>query len=162
MPDPEKKYLDLPYNTPLKIKKFIHPDHPEDNRCQAENLPSLNDYEVKETRWAAAGFLFTQQWWVKEVKMPDEMAFCGEEDHLAFLSYLKGWNLLVPSEATVWHNYEFRLSENEQPYREHNNTYLIKDRSVELVNEMLFSSNNERNIDQLEEYFNFKFKRPNG
>jgi hypothetical protein len=64
-----------------------------------------------------------------------------------------------PSEATVWHNYEYRLSENEQPYREHNNSYLIVDRSVELVNKMLFNSNYERTIEQAEQYFNFKFKR---
>ena len=64
MPDPEKKYLNLPYNTPLRIKNFIHPEDPIDNRCKAENLPSLNDYEVKETRWGAAGFLFTQRLWV--------------------------------------------------------------------------------------------------
>jgi hypothetical protein len=160
MPDLEKKYLNVPHNTPLRIKQFIHPEDLIDNRCKAENLPSLRDYEVKETRWGAAGFFFTQRLWVEEVKMPDEMAFCGEEDHLSFLSYLKGWNLYVPSEATVWHNYEYRLAEDEKPYREHNNSYLIADRSVELVNKMLFNSNNERNIDQLEEYFNFKFKRP--
>jgi hypothetical protein len=160
MPDPEKKYLNLPYNTPLRIKQFIHPEDPIDNRCRAENLPSLNDYEVKETRWGAAGFFFTQKWWVEEVTMPDEMAFIGEEDHLTFLSYLKGWNLFVPSEATVWHNYEYRLAEDEKPYREHNNSYLITDHSVELVNKMLFKSGYERTIEQAEEYFNFKFKRP--
>jgi hypothetical protein len=160
MPDPEKNYLNLPYNTPLKIRQFIHPEDPIDNRCKAENLPSLNDYEVKETRWGAAGFFFTQRLWVEEVTMPDEMAFIGEEDYLSFNSYLKGWNLFVSSEATVWHNYEFRLSENEKPYREHNNSYLIKDRSVELVNKMLFESNGERTLDQLETYFNWKFKQP--
>jgi glycosyltransferase involved in cell wall biosynthesis len=160
MPDPEKKYLNLPYNTPLRIKQFIHPEDPIDNRCRAENLPSLNDYEVKETRWGAAGFFFTQKWWVEEVTMPDEMAFIGEEDHLTFLSYLKGWNLFVPSEATVWHNYEYRLADDEKPYREHNNSYLITDHSVELVNKMLFKSGYERTIEQAEEYFNFKFKRP--
>lgn len=159
MPDYEKKYLNLPHNTPLRIKKFGNEYDSLDNRCVAENLPSLEDYEVKETRWAAAGFLFVKKEWVNEVQMPDGMRFHGEEDFLTFKSYLKGWNLRVPSEATIWHNYEYRLSDTEEPYREHNNSYLIEDNSVEYVNEMLFSQNNERTLDELEQYFNFTFKK---
>jgi hypothetical protein len=96
MPDYEKKYLNIPYNTPLRISKFIS-DDPTDNRCVAENLPSLEDYQVIENKWVAAGFLFTTREWLEEVKLPDEMRFNGEEDHLTFLSYLKGWNIRVPS-----------------------------------------------------------------
>jgi hypothetical protein len=159
MPDLEKNYLNLPYNTPLRIRQFLDNHNLKDNRVRSENLPSLQDYEVKETRWAGAGFLFTQKQWVNEVTMPDEIIFNGEEDFLTFGSYLKGWNLFVPSEATVWHNYEYRLSEDEKPYREHNNSYLISDNSIESVNNMLFNSESERNIEQLEEYFNWKFRR---
>jgi hypothetical protein len=160
MPDLEKKYLNLMHNTPLRIKQFLHPNNPIDNRCKAENLPSLNDYEIKETHWGAAGFFFTQKLWVEEVKMPDDIKFNGEEDFLTFNSYLKGWNLKIPSEATVWHNYEYRLAEDKKPYREHNHLYLIADHSIELVNKMLFNNSYERTIEQAEEYFNFKFKHP--
>jgi hypothetical protein len=158
MPDLEKKYLKVPYNTPLRIRKFISED-PIDNRCVAENLPSLEDYKVVENRWVAAGFLFTKREWLNELKVPDEIRFNGEEDHLTFLSYLKGWNIRIPSEATVWHNYEFRNSDTNEPYREHNHNYLINDNSIYLVNNFLFNQSHTRTLEQLEEYFNIKLKK---
>jgi len=158
MPDLEKKYLKVPYNTPLRIRKFISED-PIDNRCVAENLPSLEDYKVVENRWVAAGFLFTKREWLGELKVPDEIRFNGEEDHLTFLSYLKGWNIRIPSEATVWHNYEFRNSDTNEPYREHNHNYLINDNSIHLVNSFLFNQTHTRTLEQLEEYFNIKLKK---
>lgn len=161
MPDDEKNYLKLSNNTPLRIKRFLNPESDLDNRCVAENLPSLKDYEVKETKWAAAGFLFTQKQWVKEVRMPDEIRFNGEEDFLTFNSYLKGWNLYVPSEATVWHNYDYKLADTDQPYREHNTSYFIEDNSIELVNLMLFDDTNTRTITDLERYFNWTLRKNN-
>jgi len=158
VPGYDKKYLELKYNTPLRIRRFISPEDLIDNRCQAENLNSLNDYEVKNTHWAAAGFLFTQKLWVEEVKIPDDIKFNGEEDFLTFNSYLKGWNLKIASEATVWHNYEYRVANTQKPYREHNNYYLTTENAVNHVNNMLYSTGNERSLNQLEEYFNWKFK----
>lgn len=160
VPDYEKKYLNTPNNTPLKIHKFLNPQDLSDNRCRAENLPSLNDYEVKETRWCAAGFFFTQKSWVKEVITPDEISFSGEEDFLTFLSYLKGWNLYVPSEATVWHNYDIKIFNSEDEYRERNSKYLIQDKAVELVNDFLFNQIHDRSIKQLEDYFNIILRKP--
>ncbi len=159
VPGYDKKYLELAHNTPLRIRRFVSPEDPVDNRCQAENLGPLQDYEVKHTHWAAAGFLFTRREWVDEVKMPDDIKFNGEEDFLTFNSYLKGWNLRVPSEATVWHNYEYRDAETQKPYREHNNTYLIAENVVNSLNSVLYSSENIRSLEQLEEYFSWKFKR---
>jgi hypothetical protein len=89
------------------------------------------------------------------------MRFNGEEDHLTFLSYLKGWNIRVPSEATVWHNYEFRASDTNEPYREYNQNYLINDNSIQLVNDFMFNQTHTRTLEQLEEYFNIKLKGPN-
>jgi hypothetical protein len=160
MPDPEKEYLKLPYNSPLRIRKFLSDDLI-DNRCMAENLPSLEDYQIHENRWVAAGFLFTKKDWLYEIKLPDGMRFNGEEDYLTFLSYLKGWNIILPSEATVWHNYEFRTSETNEPYREHNHNYLIEDNSIQLVNDFLFNQTHVRTLEQLEEYFNIKLRIPN-
>ena len=160
IPDYEKNYLNVPYNTSLRIKRFLS-DDPIDNRCVAESLPSLEDYQVAENKWMAAGFLFTKREWLDEVKLPNEMRFNGEEDHLTFLSYLKGWNIRVPSEATVWHNYEYRISDTDIPYREHNNNYLINDESIQLVNDFLFDQTHNRTLEQLEEYFNIKLRRPN-
>lgn len=159
VPGKDKKYLEVEHNTPLRIRRFIHPTDPVDNRCQAENLAPLEDYEVKNTYWAAAGFLFTQGAWVKEVHIPDEIRFNGEEDFLTFNSYLKGWNLRVPSEATVWHNYEYRTSDTQEPYREHNNKYFITENVVNHLNDLLFNSKNERTLKEAEEYFNWKFKQ---
>lgn len=159
MPDYSKNYLQVPYNAPLRVKRFLSEDLI-DNRCVAENLSSLEDYQVVENRWVAAGFLFTKKEWLDEVKLPDKMRFNGEEDHLTFLSYLKGWNIRLPSEATVWHNYEFRASDTNEPYREHNNNYLINDESIQLVNDFLFNQTHTRTLEQLEEYFNIKLKKP--
>jgi hypothetical protein len=159
VPGYDKKYLELAHNTPLRIRRFISLEDLVDNRCQAENLGPLKDYEIKHTHWAAAGFLFTRREWIDEVKIPDDIKFNGEEDFLTFNSYLKGWNLRIPSEATVWHNYEYRNAETQEPYREHNNKYLIIENIVNELNNMLYSSGNIRSLEQLEEYFSWKFKR---
>ena len=160
VPDYEKTYLNTPNNTPLKINKFLNSQDSSDNRCRAANLPSLNDYEIEDTRWGAAGFFFTQKLWVKEVITPDEISFSGEEDFLTFLSYLKGWNLKVTSEATVWHNYDIKIFNSDDEYRERNSEYLIQDKAAELVNDCLFNQTHDRSIKQLEDYFNIKLKMP--
>lgn len=160
MPDIEKKYLEKAYNTPLKIKRFLSEHNENDNRFVAENLPSLLDYEIAQTKWAAAGFLFTKKDWLNEVKIPNDIIFNGEEDHLTFLSFLKGWNLRVPSEATVWHNYDFRIANTEIPYRKHNTTPIkIVDNSIKLINDFIFSEENNRTIFDLENYFNIELKK---
>ena len=119
----------------------------------------MQDYKIVDTHWAAAGFLFTRRHWLDEIKIPDNIRFNGEEDFQTFLSYLKGWNLKITSLATVWHNYNYKVGNTDEPYREHNGNYFIEDNSIELVNKMLFSHDKVRTIDQLEEYFNWKFKR---
>ncbi len=158
VPDYEKNYLKLSNNTPLRIRKFLQ-EGTVDNRCIAENLPTLNDYEAVDTHWAAAGFLFTRRHWLDEVKIPDNIKFNGEEDFQTFLSYLKGWNLKITSLATVWHNYDYKVQGTNEPYRQHNGMHYIEDHSIQLVNEMLFSKGNVRSLAQLEEYFNWKFKQ---
>jgi hypothetical protein len=159
VPDYDKEYLNVPFNTPLIIKDQINPQNPIDNRYRAVNLPSLEDYDVKDTRWIAAGFLFAPKQWIKDIKLPYNIKYNGEEDYQTFLSYLKGWNIKTPSEATVWHNYEFRDSDTNEPYREHNSSYFIDDNSIELVNDMLFNQTHTRTLEQLEEYFNIKLRK---
>jgi hypothetical protein len=159
VPDYEKQYLKLSNNTPLRIRRFLQETSLDDNRCVAENLPTLRDYEVVDTRWVAAGFLFTRREWLQEVKIPDNIKFNGEEDFQTFLSYLKGWNLKVTSLATVWHNYNYKVSSTDKPYREHNGNYLIEDHSLDLVNDFLFNQTHVRSLDDLESYFNLKLKR---
>jgi len=159
VPDYEKQYLNKPNNTPLRIRRFLQESSSNDNRCIAENLPTLEDYQVVDTRWAAAGFLFTRRQWLDEVKIPDNIRFNGEEDFQTFLSFLKGWNLKVTSLATVWHNYNFKVRETDEPYREHNGKYFIEDHAVELVNDFLFEQTHKRSLDDLENYFNIKFRK---
>lgn len=159
VPDYEKEYLNKPNNTPLRIKRFLQLTSQTDNRCVAENLPTLEDYQVADSRWVSAGFLFTRRFWIEEINIPDNIRFNGEEDFQTFLSFLKGWNIKVPSLATVWHNYNFKVADTNQPYREHNNKYLIEDYAANLLNDALFEHTHVRTINDLENYFNIKLKR---
>lgn len=159
VPDPNKEYLKLANNTPLRIKNFLIPEDKTDNRCVAENLPTLEDYQVVPTRWASAGFLFTRGEWLSEVQIPDYIRFNGEEDFQTFVSYLKGWNLRITSLATVWHNYNDRNAITGEPYRIRNGNFSIEDKSAALLNEYFFSEKHERSLEDLENYFNFKLKR---
>lgn len=160
VPDIEEKYLDLPFNAPLMIKGFVCEGCKDDNRCKAGNYPSHEDYVPFNCQWCGAGFLFTRTEWLKEVKIPHNIRFSGEEDFQTFISYLKGWNLRTPSEAVVWHNYNYKTDETNEPYREHNNTYLVDDNSVELLNKELFKEGYVRSIEELENYFNITLKKP--
>ena len=124
------------------------------------------------TYWISAGFFFTKKQWVKEVVYLDNIRYKGEEDLLTFLSYLKGWNLRLTSEATVWHNYNYKIknstdkpgSENPtsgEPYRIHNNQYFIKEeKPIDLLNYYLFECSHEKSLHSLEKYFNIKLKIP--
>lgn len=159
VPDYEKVYLEKPNNTPLRIKRFLHTESLTDNRFVAENLPTLNDYEIVDTRWAAAGFLFTRKRWIDEVIIPDNIRFNGEEDFQTFLSYLKGWNLKVTSLATVWHNYNDAVEETGEKYRERNSNYSIEDKAPELVNDFLLNQTHLRSINELEKYFNIQIRK---
>lgn len=158
-PDPDKKYLELDYNTPLKINRFLQEESDADNRQVAGNLPSLKDYETVKTKWAAAGFFFTTGSWLDEVEIPDNIKFNGEEDHLTFLSFLKGWNLYITPEAVVWHNYAYKNVETDEPYREHNNKPVEDEQGMEHVNNFLFNKTHQRTLEELEEYFEIKLRR---
>ena len=159
IPDPDKNYLNLPYNAPIKFKRFLEPGSDIDNKFIADNLPSLQDYEVVESKKIGAGFIFTRTEWIREVKSPENIIFSGEEDALTYLSYLKGWNILTPSEATVWHNYDFKTSD-KTAYRKHNNQYHLEDKSTEEINNILFNNTYERSLSELESFLGAKFRKP--
>lgn len=159
VPDNEEKYLELEYNAPLRIKGFVNKESPEDNRCSATNYDSHKDPKPFNSQWCGAGFLFTRSEWLEEVKIPHNIRFTGEEDFQSFISFLKGWNLRTPSEAVVWHNYNYRSNNTEEPYREHNNTFLVDDNSINLLNQELFGKKHERSIYELEKYFNISLKK---
>ena len=108
IPDEEKKYLLKPNNAPLKVFAFLNDDI-EDNRLQVKNIESLKDYEMVNAYWISGGFFFTSKKWLKEVVYSDYIVYKGEEDIMTLLSFLKGWNLKLASEATVWHNYNAKL-----------------------------------------------------
>lgn len=172
IPDEEKKYLLKSNNAPLIVSGFFNPNDKNDNRVKVKNIESLKDYEMINTYWISAGFFFTKKQWVKEVVYLDNIRYKGEEDLLTFLSYLKGWNLRLTSEATVWHNYNYKIknstdkpgSENPtsgEPYRIHNNQYFIKEeKPIDLLNYYLFECSHEKSLHSLEKYFNIKLKIP--
>jgi len=178
-PDKEDEYLNVPererfpFNAPLKIVGFYDNNNPKDNRLQVKNIDSLKDYEMVDAYWISAGFFFTSKKWLKEVVYSDYIVYKGEEDVMTFLSFLKGWNLKLTSEATVWHNYSAKLKNPadkagaENPatgelYRKYNQKYFIEDKSVNLINHYLFEYDYERSIDDLQNYFNLKLKIPEG
>ena len=158
VPSPNKEYLDLPFNTPLYVKDFASNDIRE-NRSKASNKASLEPYQIEPTRWCAAGFLFTTGQWLTEIKIPSSITFLGEEDFQTHLSYLKGWNLFITSEATIWHNYNFKTTE-EEPYRTHNPLLNKPDMGADLVNRFLFEEKHQRTIEELEDYFEITLKKP--
>ena len=170
IPDEEKKYLLKPNNAPLKVFAFLNDDI-EDNRLQVKNIESLKDYEMVNAYWISGGFFFTSKKWLKEVVYSDYIVYKGEEDIMTLLSFLKGWNLKLASEATVWHNYNAKLknpidepgAENPstgEVYRKYNHNYFIKDKSVRLLNHYLFEYVHEKSLEDLEKYFDIKLKIP--
>ena len=158
VPDEKEEYLNLPYNSPLRINRFQHPDSTTDNRCKAGNYPPHEEKIPFNTEWCAAGFLFTRSFWTKEVRLPGSIRFTGEEDFQTFISFLKGWNLRVCSEAVVWHNYNFLVADTGMAYRKHNDNLLSGDNSAEMLNEALLEQGYERTIEDLESYFKIKLR----
>jgi hypothetical protein len=67
--------------------------------------------------WCAAGFLFTNGAWAKEVEYSKDLYFTGEEDHISIMSYLNGWDVYVPPTNTIWHDYTDNRSESHKKYR---------------------------------------------
>lgn len=160
VPDAKESYLQLKTNAPLKIKKFLQEESPTDNRMVAENYPAMEDFEVKPNKWVAAGFLFTNNDWVREVTLPEGIFFSGEEDFLTFKSFLKGWDIMLCSEACIWHNYDYKNIITGEPYKERNLNNIIEDRADVLLNDMFFKETHKRSISDLEDYFNVKIKKP--
>jgi Glycosyltransferase (GlcNAc)/GDP-fucose protein O-fucosyltransferase len=159
-PDPELAYLKLPHNAPLIFEKFINDDR-RDNRFKPRNLVSLKDYEVVDNMRIAAGFLFADSRWIEEVPLPKEgILSYGEEDYLTFLSFLKGWEIKVPSEAVVWHNYDWRDRDG-KPYRLCRSTSGIdmEDKAIDIINDVLFNQKHERTVEDLEDYLGVTFKK---
>jgi hypothetical protein len=92
------------------------------------------------------------------------MVFSGEEDTATYLSYLKGWNIKVASEATVWHNYNYKTIE-DIPYRTPNDGKIsnLDDNSINELNKILFNNDPSyvRSLQDLENFLDFEFKKPN-
>ena len=158
--DEEKKYLENTTNSPLVIGKFLT-DYWEENRLRPRNAGPLKDYEIKECKWCAAGFVFAPRRWVKQIVLPDEIIFNGEEDLMTHLSYLHGFNLRTPSEAVVWHNYNYKNEKTGERYKEFNK-HLKGDNSMRIVNDRLFGYTYYRSFESLQNYLNWEFRYLHG
>ena len=154
--DENEEYLKLTNNSPLKIKQFLN-EGEQDNRLRPENLGPLKDGEIVENKWCAAGFLFTKSSWLKDVQLPNNIKFNGEEDLLTHLSFLNGYHLCLTSEATVWHNYNFKNEKTNEPYKEINKNS-IEDNAVQIVNEVLAECQHFGKLKALEAYLGITFK----
>lgn len=157
--DTEKKYLSLTKNSPLKIRQFLTNDA-SDNRLRPTNKNPLQSGKIQSTQWCAAGFIFARREWVHEIKLPDAIKFNGEEDLLTFLSFLNGYDLMLTSEATVWHNYNFKHDKTGEYYKESNENSIL-DHSIEIINEVLFNNTYPRSLSDLETYLDITFRHPN-
>jgi len=163
--DNDKSYLIKCTNNPsmLNVKPFNVND-PYDNRFRGVTSGSVKDYTIKKSKWVAGGFVFATGLWAQEIRCPHDIFFL-EESHRAFQSYLKGWNFYTTSEATLWHNYGYKNTETDEPYRVVN-TYApvgYKDNSVSQLNNLLLDAkngNHERTLEQCERYFQIKFILP--
>jgi len=158
--DDAQTYIEkIPTNAPLKIKKFFSDDL-QDNRLIPQNTNALEDYAVVDSYWIAGGFIFAPKQWVKDVHISGDILSKGEEDIQLYLSYLNGWDIKVPSEAVVWHNYT-AFSPDGIRYREvFTNTPNITDDSIKVINDILFEKNYPRSIQQLEDYLGIKLRNP--
>jgi hypothetical protein len=146
-----------PTNAPLTFNTFFT-DHAEDNRINVRNLAALKDYNVVDSRWVAGGFIFAPKEWIDEIKFSDQIFSKGEEEVQFYLSYLKGWDVKVPSEAVVWHNYNATLSDGTQyriPFL--NKTDAI-DNSANILNDVLFNQTHTRTVEDLEKFLGIKFR----
>lgn len=159
-PDKNLEYLRLPHNAPLVFDRFLTEDS-RDNRFKPRNLGPLTDYTIVDNKRIAAGFLFTDSRWLSEVQLPEGGIVClGEEDFMTYLSFLKGWDIKLPSEAVVWHNYDWKDRDG-KPYRSHNPNLGkgMVDRTVDIVNDVLFKQQHARSLEELEKFLGIEFRK---
>lgn len=150
--DTENTYFRISTNAPLKILGFSGNTG---NTLRPINTDALKDFELVESKWIGAGFTFAPAEWVKTIISCTDMRFKGEEDYLFFSSYLNGWTVWLPSEATVWHSYEGNADYRKQ------NTNAIPDFAIDRIDELLFSRSTRRvrSISELENYLGLKFRK---
>lgn len=156
--DNTKQYLNIKTNAPLIIREFFS-EIKTDNRLHTRNLDAMKDYDIVDTRWIGAGFIFAPMEWVNQVRTPTNIKSKGEEDFQTYLSYLKGWDIKLAAEAVVWHNYNVYETDG-TVYRKSNlNTFT--DNSINEINAILF--NNQitytRSLQELESYLGIQFKK---
>jgi hypothetical protein len=148
----------------LNIKPF-NVNNPYDNRFRGVASEPVKDFVTKKSKWVAAGFIFAPGLWAKEIRTPPGIFFVGEEDFLTFQSYLNGWNLYTTSESTLWHNYNYKNTETDKPYRVVHTHVPVdyKEESVSRLNNLLLEAKNgkfKRTLEQCERYFLIKFTIP--
>ncbi len=161
IPDAEKEYLQKDRNVPLIVERFLN-ENEYDNRCRPGNLKHIKKHEMQEGKYCGGGFLFAPKEWVMDVRVPHNIFFNGEEDYMTFQGYLKGWTIYVPSEAVIWHNYNYKNEDTGEPYKVTVNKIkrLQKDESVFHINQLLFKERHERTLEECESYFDIKFRVP--
>jgi hypothetical protein len=158
--DKVKSYEKNKTNSPLKINKFLT-ENPLENRLRPGNKVALRNYEVTNSKWCAAGFVFAPKDWVRDIEIPDEIIFNGEEDLMTHLSFFHGYSLVTPSEACVWHNYNYKNEKTGKRYKKFNPN-LKGDNSMRLINDYLYGHSYSRTLKQLEKFLEWDFKLVEG
>ena len=152
--DTTESYFKIATNAPLQIESFNGSDG---NTLKPKNMKAMEDFELIQSKWIGAGFIFAPKEWVKQIRSKTDIRFKGEEDYLFFSSYLNGWDVWLASEATVWHSYEGGAG-----YRRPNNN-TIPDSVLQRIDELLFGwpTSRERSVNDLERHLGIKFRRKN-
>lgn len=157
--EPDREYIKkLPTNAPLFIREFFTKESTTDNRLNTGNKVAMKDYELVDSHWVAAGFVFAPREWVHQIKLSPQILSKGEEESQLVLSYLQGWNIKLPSEAVVWHNYGVTAVDGSTYRRPNLNPRT--DTSVEFLNDVLFNHTYIRTLEELESHLSITFRRP--
>jgi len=67
--------------------------------------------------WVCGGFIFTCRKWAQKVIIEKDIPFGGEEDAMTIKSFMKGWNVYMPSLCICYHNYTNNLAESKTKIR---------------------------------------------
>jgi hypothetical protein len=67
--------------------------------------------------WIAAGFIFAHKNWVNEIQYDPDFYFSGEEDYLSVKTYIEGFDIYIPTQNVIWHDYTDNRLESKLKYR---------------------------------------------
>lgn len=87
------------------------------NNIRPEGRPVSKSIYPMRGYWVCGGFIFTCREWATKVIIEKDIPFGGEEDAMTIKSFMKGWNIYMPSMCICYHNYTNNLLESKTKTR---------------------------------------------